>query len=426
MFLNIFSNSIVIRLSKTFRKWTGFPTSPEHLIISSRALPMPSSLLSLLVSAIAIAIITALAAGCSPQPNPQPDNQKTTSSSSSLGGNQQNSSTTSSKQQLTYPASITDLVEPIAMAFTPDKRILITERGGNIRVVKNGRLRSDPYADIIVPKLTGYSETGLLGIAIDPNFKTKPYVYVYRTYSKNGKLFNKVIRLTDVKGSGREPKIILDNIPGGRIHNGGIIAFGPDGNLYISTGETGNKQLAQDLNSLGGKVLRIKPDGTIPADNPFQNSPVFSYGHRNIFGMAFSPGTGALFITENGPDSDDEINEIVPGGNYGWPLALGTSKNSRFINPVKTYPTVIAPTQAIFYTGSILRNYKNWFLFGAYNSKNIHALDITESTVSATAKVEQDKTIYHFGDRVVGLSQSPDGAIYVVGGNSIKKLTALQ
>jgi glucose/arabinose dehydrogenase len=348
---------------------------------------------------------------------------------SNPSGNNSTSGNTSGLSQV-YPPSIAGINEPVAMAFTPDKRILITERTGAVRVIENGKLRSAPYVEINVPKIKEYNETGVLGIAIDPNFKAKPYVYIYRTCSKNGRLFNKVIRVTDVKGSGRDPEIILDNIPGGRVHNGGILVFGPDRNLYISTGETGNKSLAQNLKSYAGKILRIKPDGSIPADNPFADSPVYSYGHRNVFGIAFDPRDNNLYITENGPDSDDEINRIVPGGNYGWPLALGFSLDSRFINPIKVYQSVIAPTQAFFYTGPMFKSYKNWMIFGSYNKRDIHALNIVDSTTSKekeinSKRVAEDKIIYRGNEQISGVAQSPDGGIYVIGTKTIKKLTSL-
>jgi glucose/arabinose dehydrogenase len=379
-------------------------------------------ILTLAALLISVFLVTA---GCA-----APQNDRSTSSNSNTTNkatsSSNNSSNDSTGKNTVFPASIDGLKEPIAMAFAPDNRIFISERGGYVRVVENGKLRAEPFAEINVPKLSGYNETGVLGIAVDPDFKTRPYVYIYRTYSKNGGLFNKVIRVTDVKGSVRDPEIILDDIPGSRIHNGGIILFGPDGNLYIATGEAGNKQLSQDLSSLGGKVLRIKPDGGIPPDNPFKGSPVYSYGHRNIFGMAFKPGTGTLYITENGPSGDDEINRIVAGGNYGWPLASGPSKDRRFVNPVKTYTTTIVPTQAIFYTGSMFDNYRNWFIFGTYNGRDIRALEIAGRNDSAAVKINREKIIYLTNEPIVGVSQSPDGGIYMIGNNSIKKLTKLK
>lgn len=324
-----------------------------------------------------------------------------------------------------FPQTITGLNQPISMAFTPDRRIFITERIGRIRIYENHQLLSKPFATVNVPRLSGYHETGLLGIALHPDFKAQPYVYVYHTYFKNGRLANRVVRFKEDRNStaAPEPEVIVDDIPGGRIHNGGILAFGPDGNLYISTGETGNRSLAQDASSTAGKILRVRPDGKIPDDNPFKNSPVYSYGHRNVFGMAFDPKTKALYITENGPTRDDEINKVVKGGNYGWPIVLGKSNDKRFINPLIVYRQPIAPTQAIFYTGNIFSKLKDWFIFGTYNADNLHAIELTGT---ARDQVQQDKVIYQANSPIIGIAQSPDGDIYVIESNVIRRLVQVK
>ncbi|MBI4734051.1 MAG: PQQ-dependent sugar dehydrogenase [Rubrobacteridae bacterium] len=278
------------------------------------------------------------------------------------------------------------------------------------------------HAEVNVPKLTGYHETGLLGIALHPNFKSQPYIYIYRTCSKNGKFINRVIRIRDDNGKASDAEIIIDNIPGGQIHNGGIILFGPDGNLYVATGETGLRNQAQNQQSLAGKILRVSPRGGIPPDNPFRDSAVYSYGHRNIFGMAFRPETGELFVTENGPESDDEINKILPGANYGWPEALGRSNNKRYTNPIRTYASIIAPTQAVFYSGNLIKNYDGWLIFGTYIGRNVRAIQLTGKR---DTRIAQDKVIFQSDEPIAGISQSPDGGLYVIKETSIQKLTVL-
>lgn len=325
--------------------------------------------------------------------------------------------TVKSAKKVSFPQTIRGLNQPIAMAFTPDRRIFITERAGRIHVFENGDLKKQPFATVTVPRLLGYNETGLLGIAIPTNFKALPFIYVYHTYRKGTTLFNRVVRFKDT--SKPKPEIVLDNIPAGRIHNGGILAFGPDGNLYISTGEIGDENLAQDKTSLAGKILRIKPDGTIPKDNPFGNSPVFSLGHRNVFGMAFNPKNNTLYITENGPSGDDEVNKIEAGKNYGWPIVLGTSDDKRFVNPIVVYRSTIAPTQAVFYTGSVFKKINGWFVFGTFVSRNLRALELTGSDLD---KVKQDKRILSFSRPIIGVAQSPDGDIYITDGNLIKRV----
>ncbi|MHB8840923.1 MAG: PQQ-dependent sugar dehydrogenase [Candidatus Aquicultor sp.] len=319
-----------------------------------------------------------------------------------------------------FPQTIRGLNQPVAMAFAPDRRIFITERVGRIRVFENSALEKQPFATVTVPRPIGYHETGLLGIALPANFKAQPYIYVYHTYRSGSTLFNRVVRFKDVAKPKAE--VILDKIPAGRIHNGGVLAFGPDGNLYISTGETGDRQLAQDRTSLAGKILRVKPDGSIPTDNPFGDSPVYSLGHRNVFGMAFHPQTGVLYVTENGPAGDDEINRIEAGKNYGWPTVLGTSNDNRFVNPIKVYGSTIAPTQAIFYTGNVFRQIKDWFVFGTYVAQDLHALDLTGKDFDT---VGQDKRILSSPRPIIGVAQSLDGDIYITDGNLIKRVSKI-
>jgi len=322
-----------------------------------------------------------------------------------------------------FPERIEGLDRPIAFAFAPGRRIFITERTGRIRVFENGRLREEPLATVDVPDLSGYHETGLLGIAIDPNFVDQPYVYVYHSYEDNGNLLNRVIRYRYGANNNPEAEVLLDRIPGGRIHNGGILKFGPDGNLYVSTGDSNNRSLAQNLDSNAGKILRMTPGGDIPDGNPFENSPVYSYGHRNVFGLAFHPETGELYATENGPNRDDEVNKILAGENYGWPNVTGVSSDDRFVDPIITYTPNIAPTQAIFYTGNVFRDIKNQLVFGAYNTNEIHALELAGED---NTEVAEDRVIFRSGSPIIGVAEAPDGTIYITDGNSIRRIQTLR
>ncbi len=211
---------------------------------------------------------------------------------------------------------------PWDLAFAPDGRIFFTERPGRLRVIEGGRLRPEPVATI--PEVVERGEGGLLGLALDPDFAGNGHLYLYHTYSgSDGGLRNRVVRYTLADRAGArgltEPRVILDDIPAAAIHNGGRIAFGPDGKLYVTTGDAAAPALAQDRDSLAGKILRLNPDGSVPDDNPFPGSPVYSYGHRNPQGLAWQPGTGQLYATEHGPSAHDEVNLIAPGDNYGWP-----------------------------------------------------------------------------------------------------------
>lgn len=168
-------------------------------------------------------------------------------------------------------------------------------------------------------------------------------------------------RLLEREGRGTDLTVILDRIPGASIHDGGRIKFGPEGKLYITTGDAANPSLAQDLNSLAGKILRINSDGSIPEDNPFPGSPIYSYGHRNPQGLAWHPLTKELFSTEHGPSGappnccHDEVNIIEPGKNYGWPIVFGMARDPRFVDPIlESGLDTWAPSGAFFYSGNEL------------------------------------------------------------------------
>ncbi len=264
-----------------------------------------------------------------------------------------------------------ELKAPWALAFAPDGRLFVTERGGTIRVVKDGEAQSPPYAQIEVATV---GEAGLLGLALDPEFESNGYLYVYHTYSDNGgALMNRVVRWQDDGEKATNPSVILDGIPGARYHNGGRLKFGPDGKLYVTNGDANSGGLAQDLNSLAGKILRINKDGSFPEDNPFPNSPVYSYGHRNPQGLAWHPDTGELYATEHGPVGRDEVNRIVAGGNYGWPTVSGDAGDARFRDAVAhSGVDTWAPSGAAFYDAEALPpEWRGRLVFGALRGQRL-------------------------------------------------------
>ncbi len=195
---------------------------------------------------------------------------------------------------------------PWEIAFAPDGKIFFTERPGKLRVIEEGKLNPEPVISIDVSR----GEGGLLGLALDPNFKENHYLYLHFTYSEFLSTFNKVVRFTEKDSQLSDEMVLIDQIPGGPFHDGGRIKFGPDDKLYITTGDAGNANLAQDLNSLAGKILRINRDGSIPDDNPFPNSAVFSYGHRNPQGLDWHPTSKILVASEHGSSAHDEINVV--------------------------------------------------------------------------------------------------------------------
>ena len=167
-----------------------------------------------------------------------------------------------------------------------------------------------------------------MGMVLDPDFLTNHYIYVMYSYLEDGNMYNQVVRLLEQDNKAAIDRVLIDHIPGGRTHNGGRIKIGPDQKLYITTGDAGVAGFAQDVNSLAGKILRINLDGSIPEDNPFEGSPVYSFGHRNPQGLAWN-SENVLFASEHGQTAHDEINIIIPGANYGWPIVQGNEDTNQ-------------------------------------------------------------------------------------------------
>lgn len=310
-----------------------------------------------------------------------------------------------------------DLNVPWSILFTSESRMLVTERPGRIRIIENGKLDQEPL--ITLPEVSAEGEAGLMGLTLDPNYAENNYLYASYAYSQSGNLFVKVIRLIDEGSQARIDKTIIDNIPAAQNHAGSRIKFGPDGKLYISTGDASNKNLAQDLNSLAGKILRINGDGSIPEDNPFPNSPVYTYGHRNPQGFDWHPGTNQLYATEHGPSGfdgppgGDEINLIKKGANYGWPLVSHQNKREGLENPLKVYTPAIAPAGASFYWGTQIPSFKNSFLFAMLKGEGIIKLVFdTNSQIMEEEKLE----IGNIG-RIREITVGPDGFIYFTTSN---------
>lgn len=227
----------------------------------------------------------------------------------------------------------TELEVPWGLAFLPDGSALVSERlTGRILRVRPDGVRH-PLGT--VPGVVAEGEGGLLGLAVPPGGGTE--VYAYLTTDRD----NRVVRIPLTDAGLGSPTPVLTGIPQGRIHNGGRIVFGPDGNLWVGTGETGSRDLAQDTESLAGKILRVRPDGTVPPDNPFPGSPVWSYGHRNVQGLAFD-SAGRLWASEFGASAFDELNLVQRGRNYGWPVVEGVGGEAGFVDPQVTWPTADA------------------------------------------------------------------------------------
>ncbi len=241
--------------------------------------------------------------------------------------------------EFTIETLVRGLDTPWAIDFAPDGRIFITERDGRIRIIERSQLQPEPWMTLEVAS-TG--EAGLLGLALDPQFAQNRFVYVAYTYRTGVfTLRNRLARLREESktGKGVLDKILIDDVAGANNHDGGRVKFGPDGKLYWTMGDAQSTRYSQDLKSLNGKILRLNSDGSVPADNPFPNSYVYSYGHRNPQGIAWQPGTARLYSTEHGPSGfqgccRDEVNFIEPGKNYGWPEIRGDETKPGRVAPV--------------------------------------------------------------------------------------------
>jgi glucose/arabinose dehydrogenase len=327
---------------------------------------------------------------------------------------------------------VANLEAPWSLVFLPDGRALVSERPGRIRLIRDGRLADEPYASFAVesgatadPMASFLSvfvdgEGGLMGLAVHPDFARSPYVYAMQTYNGPAGIRNRIIRLRDEGDRGRFDRVILEDLPAWTFHNGGRLAFGPDGMLYVTTGETFEAELAQDLSSPAGKILRLTPDGGVPADNPFPNSPVYAYGLRNPQGLAWEPRSGALFASDHGPTGDfglsayDEINLIRAGGNYGWPRTVGAPGLEGFIDPILVWTNrAVPPAGLAFHAGDLFVA----ALGGGALVRIGLAPDNGGYTVNSVehwfARAPDDAVLGRLRDVVEG----PDGALYLLTSN---------
>jgi glucose/arabinose dehydrogenase len=296
---------------------------------------------------------------------------------------------------------------PWEIGFLPDGRALITERPGRVRMLMpDGTLRPQAVASVPV---SAVGEGGLLGLAVDPQFARNSFVYLYRTTDQG----NQVVRYRLDGTRLREQQVVVQDIPAGAVHDGGRIRFGPDGWLYISTGETGQGKLAQDPHSLAGKFLRLAPQDARGGGGEPQ---VFSLGHRNPQGFDWQPGTGALIATEHGPSGGDgprgfdEVNLVRQGSNYGWPDVYGRD-HGRFTAPLIVYEQAIAPSGGSFVTlpGSA---WTGDFLFGALVGEQVRRIRLSGTHVSVNEALFQGRL-----GRVRTIVQGPDGALYALTSN---------
>lgn len=299
------------------------------------------------------------------------------------------------------------LQAPRSIDISKDGRIFVSEKRGSIRVVDNGTLLTEPVGDI---KAENIGDAGLLGLTLHPNFTQNHLFYVYYTYSNSTGLFNKVLMLTESNNRIIDSKTILDGIPGDEYRDGGRIKFGPDGKLYVSTGDASIPELSQDLDSLAGKILRTNEDGTIPQDNPFSNSPVYAYGFRNVQGLAWAPNSGALYSSDQGGAGNDEINLISPGKNYGWPHEECNSSDddNRYTPPVLCFNPSLEPSGIVFAFSNKL-GYQNHLIVATLKGSHLRDIDFDSGS--------QNTILVGYG-RIIDLVESEDGSIFVLTSNT--------
>lgn len=228
----------------------------------------------------------------------------------------------------------------------------ITERNGNIVKIENEKVTRQQVK--LEKRLSDAAEAGLMGFVLTPDFETSNKAFAYYTYEDSSGQFNRIVTLRFIDGVWEEVDVLVDKIPSGRVHHGGRLKIGPDGKLYATTGDALKSFIAQDLKSLGGKILRMNLDGSIPEDNPFPNSYVYSYGHRNPQGLAWTEDK-TMYASEHGNSQNDEINRIEAGKNYGWPIIEGNQSRNDMETPIFTSgnETTWAPSGIAYYDGKL-------------------------------------------------------------------------
>jgi len=321
------------------------------------------------------------------------------------------------------------------MAFAPDGRLFYTELSGSIKVLKGWQVSEFAFISNASIAIRENGEAGLFDITLDPDFEQNHYVYVY--YLSNGT--NRIARFTDENGVGTDFTIIFEKIPQGFQHNGGVLKFGLDGKLYLSTGDGlidgerfGERNPAQNVSSLQGKILRMNSDGSMPDDNPFAGTYTFAYGLRNPFGYDIHPVTGKFFVSDNGIDCCDELTIMESGNNSGWPFELGITNSEEYKQPIYAWSASerVAPTRLAFYNSTDLYM-GTWrtrelyhFILDGEQVKEVHSYvlgDLPQDLVTGA-----HGGIVHEGSDprggILDVEAGPDGFLYISDADGIYRL----
>jgi glucose/arabinose dehydrogenase len=329
------------------------------------------------------------------------------------------------------------LEHPWSLAFMPDGGMLVTERPGRLRVIRDGQLAPEPVAGL--PEIAAGGQGGLMDVALDPDFADNGLIYLSYAAESLFQRGTEVARARLDEGQLVDLEIILEAGPksrGGR-HFGSRLTFGPDGMLYVTAGERGDPDRAQDLDDLAGSVIRIATDGTVPPDNPFvgrdgARAEIYSYGHRNPQGLAVHPETGALWSIEHGPRGGDELNLLSPGANYGWPVITygesyagfpigeGTSKPG-LEQPLRSWVPSISPSGLAFYTGDAFPAWRGDLFLGALSGRALVRLELDGDRV-----VHEERLLEDLGARIRDVRSGPDGFLYLLTDHPDGKLLRLE
>ena len=354
---------------------------------------------------VALGLLVAACAGDEPEPESAPT---TSPAPTSAPATSEPSTPTPTRTPTTEPGPVvpaefedvaTGFDVPWGLAFLPDGSALLSERDSAriLRVSDTGQVTEVGTVAGVSP----VGEGGLLGIAVAPDSADSVYAYFTATDD------NRVVRMPYQNGALGDAEIIIDGIPRAGNHNGGRITFGPDGMLYIGTGDASEAGRAQDRDSVAGKILRLNPDGTVPADNPFDGSPVFSYGHRNVQGLAFDDD-GNLWASEFGQNTWDELNLIQAGQNYGWPLVEGVGNDDRFVDPVAQWSTGEASPSGIAYV-------RDTIFMAALRGERLWQIPVRDGTAGTPA----DFAVGEYG-RLRHAEAAPDGSLWVLTSNTFR------
>ena len=333
---------------------------------------------------------------------------------------------TSEKARFRVVTVVDGLEHPWGLAFLPDGRMLVTERPGRLRIVENGRL--NPQAVGGLPPIAAQGQGGLLDVAVHPDFQRNRWIYFSYSARGQGGLGTEVARGRLTGYRLEEVQVLFRALPkshGGR-HFGSRLLFGPGGYLYITLGDRGTRKRAQDLADHAGSIIRLYDDGRVPADNPFVNRTgtrpeIFTYGNRNVQGIALAPGTGRIWAHEHGPQGGDEVNIVRGGTNYGWPVITygrnyvtgtrigeGTSK-AEMAQPVLYWTPSIAPSGMTFYAGDRFPNWKGNLFVGALKFRLLVRLEVRDDRI-----VREERLLEGELGRIRDVRSGPDGYLYLL------------